>query len=213
MSAAARVGRTAAVAVLAAGYAFLAHYTNTASHAATMGAVIALAPLLLGALSLAWHSTHRRLALSLCLLGCAALAASWPLLERHFSLLYWIEHAGTESLLCMAFARTLVHGREPMVTYFARIVHGSLTPALVEYTRRVTQAWTLLFGSIAVISTALFFGAPVTVWSAFANFVSGPLMILMFVVEYIVRRRLHPHMNHADILAGIQAFRKSPAPR
>lgn len=210
MSPGARV-RTALVVGLAAGYAFLAHYTNTAAHTETLGTVIALAPLVAAALSLAWHSRHRRAALSLFMLGCVALLVAWPALERHFSLLYWVEHAGTELLLCLAFARTLAHGREPMVTCFARIVHGSITPPLERYTRHVTQAWVLFFGSMAAVSTAVFFSAPVATWSAFANFFTAPLITLMFVAEYIVRRRMHPDMEHANILAGIQAFWKAPA--
>jgi uncharacterized membrane protein len=210
MSGAARFARLAMAAGLAAGYAFLAHYTNTTARTAALGTAVALAPLIAAALSIAWHASHRKLMLSLCAVAGIALLAAWPALERHYSLLYWIEHAGTQTILCMAFARTLAPGREPMCTYFARMVHGSLTPPIARYSRQVTKAWVMFFAFMAMLSTALFFAASLHAWSLFANFFTAPLIGLMFVAEYIVRRRAHPDMEHAGILAGIQAFWKAP---
>lgn len=210
MSGAARIARLAMAAGLAAGYAFLAHYTNTTARTETLGTALALAPLIAATLSIAWHASHRKLMMSLCAMAGIALLAAWPALERHFSALYWIEHAGTEGILCLAFARTLAPGREPMCTYFARMIHGSLTPQIERYSRQVTKAWVMFFGLMAASSTALFFAASVHAWSLFANFFTAPLIILMFIAEYIVRRRMHPDMEHADIFAGIQAFWKAP---
>jgi uncharacterized membrane protein len=132
------------------------------------------------------------------------------MLQRHTSLIYWIEHAATQSLLCVAFARSLAPGRESMCTMFARMVHGTLGPAMERYTRQVTLAWSVFFGAMASVSTALFFAAPVSVWSAFANFCTGPLIVLMFIGEYAVRRRVLPDVEHAGIVAGVQAFWKTP---
>ncbi|MET0961878.1 MAG: hypothetical protein ABWY05_03550 [Noviherbaspirillum sp.] len=208
MSRAAGVARIAAVGTIGLAYACLAHYTNTTDTGGA-GALCALAPIAIGALVLAWRARQRLLAMSLVLAACAAAVLALPLLQRHTSMIYWFEHAATQSLLCVAFARTLAPGREPMVSAFARMVHGGLGPEMVRYTRQVTVAWSIFFGAMALVSTVVFFGAPVAVWSTFANFFTAPLIVLMFVAEYAVRRRVLPDMDHATIIEGVQAFWKT----
>ncbi|HJU72012.1 MAG TPA: hypothetical protein VJ603_09200 [Paucimonas sp.] len=206
-----RLGRWIAAGALALGYALLAHHTNTAAGTATLGVLLALAPLVLAALSLAWHARRRIAMLALFGLGCAALAANWSVLTHHYDRIYWFEHAGTELILCLTFGRTLASGREPMCTTFARAVHGTITPTLARYSRQVTVAWVGFFGAMAAASTTIFLVAPLSVWSAFANFFTAPLIAAMFVLEYLVRRYLHPHMEHAHILDAVKAFWKAPA--
>lgn len=210
MQALARCARGAGLLAFALGYALVAHYTNIRG-TETLGTMVALAPLVLLSASTAWHASHRAAMLALFTAGCAALAFAWQHIEHLYSVIYWIEHAGTELLLCLAFARTLAPGREPMVTGFARMIHGELSPALAAYTREVTRAWVWFFGAMVGVSTLLFHLAPLAVWSAFANFFTAPLIVLMFVAEYIVRRRLHPDMKHAHIMDGIRAFWRSQA--
>ncbi|GIZ52546.1 hypothetical protein [Noviherbaspirillum aridicola] len=210
MRALVRHARRAGILVLALGYALLAHYTNIRG-TETLGTLVALAPLIFLSVSMAWHAERRGVALTLLGAGFAALGVGWDHVTRLYSTIYWIEHAGTELLLCLGFARTLGPGREPMVTGFARMMHGELSPELAAYTRSVTRAWVWFFGAMATLSTALFLAAPLVVWSAFANFFTAPLIALMFVVEYIVRRRLHPRMRHAHIMDGVKAFWKTQA--
>jgi uncharacterized membrane protein len=209
MPQAARVTRVVAVALLGVAYACLAHYTNTA-HNRAAGTIIALTPLAAAALVAAWHARHRSAALALLIAACLAVAMSWPQLTERYSTIYWIEHAGSQSILALVFARTLAAGREPLCGYFARMVHGELSPGIERYTRQLTAAWSLFFVMMAATSSALFFGATLQTWSTFANFLTAPLTALMFVAEYLVRRCLHPDMQHADIFAGIQAFWDAP---
>jgi uncharacterized membrane protein len=210
MSRAAGLARVGGVAILAAGYACLAHYTN-ASRNRDAGVVIALAPLAVAVLAMGWHARRRPLAIGLLAVICVGAALALPFLQRHYSMVYWIEHVVTQLLLSLTFARTLAPGREPLCTYFARMVHGSLGVEIENYTRRLTGIWAVFFAAVAATSSALFFGATLETWSIFANFFTGPLIGLMFVIEYIVRRRLLPQMEHANILVGIQAFWKAPA--
>lgn len=203
-------GRRMLIITLALGYAFLAHYTNSTPGIETLGTLVALAPLVLAALSLAWHSRHRLGMLVVFGVGCTALGMNWTTMAQHYDRIYWFEHAGTELVLCITFGRTLVLGREPMCTYFARCVHGSLTPSLEHYTRQVTVAWVAFFGLMATTSTVIFVIAPLATWSVFANFFTAPLIGLMFVVEYLVRRHLHRNMEHAHILDGVKVFWKAP---
>lgn len=203
-------GRRAVIVALALGYVLLAHYTNIA-RTETLGTMVALAPIVLGGLSMAWNASWRKTMLVLFGVVCALIVFSWHKLEHHYSLIYWIEHAGTELVLCLTFGRTLAAGREPMCTYFARLVQGQLTPALERYTRQITQAWVVFFALMAAASTLLYYAAPLEVWSLFANFFTGPLIGSMFIGEYLVRRSLHPHMQHAHILDAVKVFWKAPA--
>jgi uncharacterized membrane protein len=136
-----RLGRRVAVVALGLGYVLLAHYTNTAGAAVTLGTLVALAPLALAGLSLAWHARHRHLMLAAFGLGCGALFANWHALSPHYDRIYWFEHAGTECLLGLTFGRTLLPGREPMCTHFARVIHGSISAAVARYSRQVTLRW------------------------------------------------------------------------
>ena len=76
----------------------------------------------------------------------------------------------------------------------------------VRYTRRVTAAWALFFAAIVAIMVALFAAAPRRVWSLFANFCILPLVALMFIAEYAVRRRVLPQAERGGILAAVRTF-------
>jgi uncharacterized membrane protein len=211
MSVVRRAVRGTLIASGALGYVLLAHYTNITPGMETIGMMVAVAPIVLACWSLVWRSARRRWQLPVFVLACVALVFAWNRIEHGYSQVYWMEHAGTQLFLCLMFGRTLQAGREPMCTTFADMVHGPLTPALKLYTRQVTVAWVVFFGAMATVSTALFFFSPLKTWSIFANFFTGPLIGLMFVVEYGVRRRLHRDMKHAHFLDAIKVFWKAPA--
>ncbi|MDP2057895.1 MAG: hypothetical protein Q8K35_09085, partial [Thiobacillus sp.] len=134
-------------------------------------------------------------------------------LERNFSWVYFLQHAGTYAMLAAVFGVTLANGRQALCTRFAEAVHGSLTPEEVRYSRQVTLAWMLFFLAISLISSVLFFFVSIEVWSVFANFLSFPLILLMFAVEYLVRLRKLPQQKKHSIMDGMLAYWKTPAAR
>jgi uncharacterized membrane protein len=69
----------------------------------------------------------------------------------------------------------------------------------------------LFFAAMALVSTLLFFLAPLTAWSIFDNFLTLPLVGLMFIAEYRVRRQALPDMEHSHILDSVRAFRNTLA--
>lgn len=206
-----RIVRWLGIAVLVISYPLLAHYTNESAQRGNLGALVAIAPVVLIALVLAWRSPRRRLMLGVLVLLCLALWSWWPALEHHYGVVYWLQHAGMQLVLCIIFGRTLVAGRQPLCTRFADAVHGPLTPRHEIYARQVTVAWTLFFAAMMLVSTALFFLAPLATWSVFANFMTLPLVALMFIVEYRVRRRVLPDLPNPHILDAVRAFRNTPA--
>jgi uncharacterized membrane protein len=199
--------------------AFLAHYAIVHAHTPTLGALLSLLPL--AGLSLVAARRAKHAASIVLLLGLAAVALwlGWGMLERHFTNLFFAEHAGMNLLLAVTFGRTLVGHREPLCTRFARIIHGTLAPEVVRYTRRVTLAWTIFFASLFTLSCLLFAGDFVAAWSFLANIASPILIGTMFVVEYAIRLRALPDHERIGVLGGFRAFtqhmaqRRAPATR
>jgi uncharacterized membrane protein len=205
--------------IIAAGaiaYPVLAHYSATTTAATTfpsLGVVVSLAPCLAILAWLAWRSPKSPALLLLCAVVGVLLWGFWGVLERNFSWVYFLQHAGTYIMLATVFGVTLTGGRQPLCTRLAETVHGSLAPEEVRYSRQVTLAWTLYFLAISLVSGVLFFFCSIEAWSVFANFVSFPLILLMFVAEYLVRLRKLPHQEKHSIMAGILAYWKTPATR
>jgi len=202
-----RILRWLGIAALVIGYPFLAHYTNSSAHSSDLGALFAIAPLALISLVLAWRSPRRLLMLAVLALVCVALWTQWPALEHHYGLVYWLQHVGMQLILFITFGRTLIAGRQPLCTRFAEAVHAPLTIQHEIYARQVTIAWTFFFAAMALISGGLFFLAPLATWSIFANFFTLPLVVLMFIAEYWVRRWLFPDIQRVHILDAVRAFR------
>ena len=145
----------------------------------------------------------------LCLLACAILFLISGWLVAHYKWVFLLQHAGIYALLCLAFGRTLQGGKIPMVSQFAQIVHGILSPALIRYTRAATWAWTFYFGGVTTLSLALFWLAPVHIWSAFANLLNMPLLALMFAGEYAARCYRLPAADRAGPIEAIRAYRQA----
>jgi uncharacterized membrane protein len=197
------------VIALGLAYSALAHMAAASGTPGLPGALVAITPLLGLALVMAWRAARRRVMLALWLAACAMLYGISGWLLAHYIWVFFLQHAGMYALLCAAFGRTLWGGQTPMISRFAQIVHGSLSPALARYTRSVTWAWTLYFGAIAGLSLLLFWLAPVAAWSAFANLLGIPLLVLMFVGEYAVRCYVLPPTDRTGPLDAIRAWRQA----
>jgi uncharacterized membrane protein len=197
----------AAIVVFVAAYAGLSHYGNSAAKTHDLGVGLALGPVLVFGLLLVWRWTHHLLVTLLAAAATAMLLRHyWPVLEKNFSWVYLLQEGGFYSLLAASFGRSLLGNRAALCTQLADQIHGPLTAQEVRYTRRVTAAWTLFFVSITAATLVLFVYAPLRTWSLFANFCVVPLIGLMFVAEYAVRRRVLPHVQRSGILASVRAY-------
>lgn len=193
---------------LALGYALLSHLAATSTTHDLLGAVVAVTPMLGLSFLMLWRATRRGLMLPLWLAACALLYGSKDWLITHYNWVFLLEHAGTYLLLCATFGLTLRHGQTPMISRFASLLHGNLSPALKAYTRSATWAWTLYFGGIAGLSLLLFWLAPISIWSAFAYLLGIPLLVLMFAGEYAARCHCLPATDRAGPLEAIRAYRQ-----
>ncbi|MGC1520957.1 MAG: hypothetical protein WA803_05400 [Steroidobacteraceae bacterium] len=195
----------AAIVVFIVVYAGLSHYANSAAQTRDLAVALALAPVLGFGLLL----IRRSRALTAVLAATAAALALrrfWPLLTANFSWVYLIQEGGFYGLMALSFGRSLNGNRVAVCTRLADRVHGPLSPAEVRYTRRVTAAWAVFFASIAAATVGLFYAAPLRIWSLFANFCVPPLICLMFVGEYAVRRRALPNVQRRGILAAVRVY-------
>jgi uncharacterized membrane protein len=192
--------------IVSAALALLAHAALVDRLPARVGAAVSLVPI---AVLVAWmlRRSRRRIVAVLVLAALViGVASCWSQIERHFPDLFFVEHAGINLLLAFVFGRTLVGGREALVTRFALIVHGTIPPEVERYTRHVTLAWTLLFLTLATLSCALYFSGQMAAWSLLANIVNPIAIVAMFVIEYAVRLRALPGWEQVGILGGVRAF-------
>ncbi len=119
-----------------------------------------------------------------------------------FALVY----AAGQLMLAVVFGRTLLAGREPLCTRFARLVHGTLRPDVERYTRAITVAWTLFFVVLFVASIALYLPGALEAWSILANILTWILVAAMFVAEYAIRHRVLKDWEHVSFGTAVRAF-------
>ena len=201
-----RRAAVALVVLFSVSFALLAHAALVDRLSPTWGALLSLVPLFGVLLWAVRRAGGRIAATALVLLAAIGLWLGWDSLQLHFPRIFYIEHAGANLLLATLFGRTLREGREPLVTRFARLIHGTLPPEVERYTRRVTLAWTIFFASLFTLSTLLYLGNFIAAWSFLVNILSPLLCGAMFVIEYAIRLRALPNWEQVGILGGIRAF-------
>ena len=211
MTSAAHKLRWAGAILIVLSYAIVANFTNQSTQYPTLGVLVAIAPIMLTVIFLIWNSRHssvwQRLKLfSVITIGMATLWLVWPQLKQHYDWVYWLEHESLQVVLLFTFARTLTTNNVPLCTQFAQIIEGDLTAEYYIYTKKVTVAWTLFFSLMILISSVLFFFYSVSAWSIFANFIYFPLVISMFIVEFLVRKYALPEAADTKFMDAINAF-------
>ena len=199
--------RGTAIGGLAVAWAIFAH-RNSVGGASEFSTALAATPIVIVVAVLLRRLGHPLCIASGGLAALALLAWAWPQLRENGALLHYVEHVGTNLAFAVVFGRTLGAGHEPLITQLARFAHPEgLSPAKLRYTRQVTVAWTGFFIATAVVSSGLFLLAPAAVWSIFANFLTLPLILLMFVVEHLCRYLVLPPVERGGIADTIRAFR------
>jgi uncharacterized membrane protein len=203
------IARGAAVLAAITVYQIGAHYAASTPGAQVFGLALVIVPVLLATFSAALRSARRAWLLPLWILACTALWIVRAPLARHFGLGLYLENLSFNLALAWMFGRTLKQGREPLCTRLATMIHGPLASPVARYTRQVTLAWALFFVGIAAVSTLLFATTSIAAWSTFANFVSLPLVAVMFVAEYACRLVALPGMRRSSPVDAIRAYWRS----
>lgn len=201
-----------AVALVVIGYPALMHWLLTSGRWPAFTLLLVLAPF--GLLPLSLLAAGQRLwaavaAATLLLAG----AWGWEILLLRHDLIYLLQNVGMQGLLAVAFGHTLLPGREPLISQFARRIHrNDYSEAIARYTRQATWAWTLYFVAMGLASIVLFAAAPLEVWSWFVNFISFLTLGGMFAAEYAVRRWRLRGIAHLSFLQSVKLYWEKPAP-
>jgi uncharacterized membrane protein len=196
----------AAVVVFFIAYSVLSHYSNLNPQARDLAVGLSLAPMLTLGVVLVWRWSGPWIALAGAGGAALLLRAFWPQLHQNFSIVYLVQQAGFYSIMAFTFARTLRTQRIPLCTQLADKVHGPLSALELRYTRHVTIAWAIFFLANLAATFLLFEFAPLRVWSLFANFISLPLILSMFVAEYAVRRQVLPQVPRSGLIATLRVY-------
>jgi uncharacterized membrane protein len=189
------------------GYQILLHWA-VSSDPGGLGGLLAILPL---AAALVWflgRSWRGRLGLTALALAAGCGLVAWQGASANPAWVYLLPQLGVYLFLLWLFGRTLMPGREALVTRLARSVHGTLPKEIERYSRHVTMAWCLFFAGMALTSLLLFVLAPLAAWSVFANLLNVPLVVAMFLAEYLYRILRYPNFSHASIRSSLQAFHK-----
>ena len=195
-----------AVGLLVIAYAGLSHFSNSNPEARDLATLLALAPMLVLGWLMVWRWYGLAAAVALGAAVAFFLHHFWNFLIEEFSIVYLIQQAGFYVLMAWTFGRTLFGGRVPLCTEFADKIHGPLTELELRYTRSVTWAWVLFFLGNFAVTWVLFLFATLRTWSFFVNFLSLPLVLLMFAVEFAVRRRVLPQVQRNGLLATLRIY-------
>lgn len=194
------------------GYQILLHWAVSSEPGNGLGEFITLAPLAAALIWVMGRSWRGRLGLTALTLAAACGWMAWRAAGANADLVYLLPHVGGYLFMLWFFGHTLMPGREALITRLARKIHGTLPPEIERYSHRVTTAWCVFFAGMALTSLLLFFLAPLAVWSIFANLLNLPLVVAMFLAEYLYRILRYPNFSHASIRATIRAFHKGGGP-
>jgi uncharacterized membrane protein len=200
----------AAVIVFFVAYSVLSHYSNLNPQARDLGTALALGPMLTLGLALIWRWSGTLAAILAAVAVALALQHFWPLFAQNFSIVYLIQQCGFYAIMAYSFGRSLLRPRVPLCTQLADKVHGPLSPLELRYTRHVTIAWVIFFLLNLLVTLLLFEFASLRTWSLFVNFFSLPLILLMFVAEYAVRRQVLPQVQRSGLIATLRVYFANP---
>ncbi|MDO5506292.1 MAG: ketosynthase [Pseudoxanthomonas suwonensis] len=192
------------------------------AHAASLredGTLAALASLDMLLLVLADALLARRLVAWLLL--AAAVAGAWWLARSPWALLpLLLAPTLFVAMVAWLFARSLLQGRRPLISRIVAGLEGEQAlqdvPGLARYARRLTLAWALLLGLLALVNLllalvavpdgvlAMFGVTPVpsvsqAQWSWFANVATYGLLGVFFIGEYLLRRRRFPDHHRGGL--------------
>lgn len=121
-----------------------------------------------------------------CVLAAASILAIYHL-RGGLVLSAGAPHAAIYMGLLALFGTSLFPGREPVVTFFARTIHGDISREIETYTRRVTWVWCGFFGLQLAGSALLLTMAPISWWSTFVNILNLPLVAALMLGEKLTR--------------------------
>ena len=205
--------RVAAGAAALTGYALLSHWLMVNAAGRPWAVAVLFGPLVVALAAAGWQRGQRWL-LASCAAAVAVLAAVvWLGGVDDVNRMYVLQHAGIHLALAYGFGSTLRAGSVPLISGLAEALHLSLhhrfTPAMRDYTRRLTALWTGYFVAMVVLSMVIYWMAPWSWWSLFCNLLTPLSAALLFIGEHLLRYRRHPEFERVTLSSALAAYRQS----
>jgi uncharacterized membrane protein len=126
-----------------------------------------------------------------------------------------VAHAILYATLLGMFAASLRPGRTSLVTGIARRLNPGFHAGMIPYTRAVTTAWCIFFAAQLAASATLLAAAP-ALWPAFVTTLHAPLVAVMAIGEFLIRRWRWRHQHYTslgDTIRGVARLRREAAAR
>jgi uncharacterized membrane protein len=146
------------------------------------------------------------------IMAIAVAGIAWLIIERPDTIkLLQLPPIAINGSLFTLFTMTLLPGQTPLITRFAELMHKDerdLNDYERLYTRRVTQFWSGMFAFLTAESALLAQFADQETWSLFTNFVNYLLVIAGLLIEYRIRERKLPHLEHPGFLNFVRLVRR-----
>ncbi len=103
-------------------------------------------------------------------------------------------------MMLTVFGRTLMPGREPLVTAIGEQARGPLCDGMRRYTRHVTVLWCGVFLLMTASAVILPWLEDKSLWSWFTNVISYAFVGVLFLGEFLLRKRLFPDHDHPGFI-------------
>jgi uncharacterized membrane protein len=101
--------------------------------------------------------------------------------------------------LVYLFGRTILPGREPLISAFRRLTGAEMTPETRSYTRQLTVCWVGLFAASLSASILLaLYGSPAA-WSWVVNLGFPVAALAFFFSEHLYRARYLKHFGSVTL--------------
>ena len=142
----------------------------------------------------------------------ALLCCGWLLIQRPDTVkLLQLPPILINGSLFILFTMTLLPRQTPLITRFAQLMHQNERPLKaieLRYTRRVTLFWSLMFAFLTIESALLARYASAETWSLITNFINYLLVVAAMLIEYRIRVRKLPHLEHPGFVNFVRLVRR-----
>lgn len=180
-------------------------------HASLIFAIpqLQIAAILFFLLGVFWHALwRRRLVPTLVYLGLSLLILALGYWNLTLYLLY-LPPIIIPLTLLIVFGRTLLSGREPLITAIGEAARGPLSLAMRRYTKVLTQLWCVVFFIMMLWSAILPLLQQPELWSWFTNVINYGFVGVLFGGEFLLRKKLFPDHNHPGFIEYIHIIIQS----
>lgn len=154
------------------------------------------------AIILAWLSTIKSQRGQFILLAGSSVTFYWinklDLLKPEY--IFLTNFTVINVLLFWMFGRTLRSESIPLCTRFAALVHETLSPEIISYSRGLTYVWAAFFATQVVLWFVLFVTLSPSTWYLLITIAPPALIIMVFALDWVARQFLLPDEDKKDAL-------------